>query len=77
MKAKAYLLIEVDAGQLEEVRNALRELPNIRAVDIITGPYDIIAVAEAADQRIIGRMIMDEIHKIIGLKRTITCVTIG
>jgi DNA-binding Lrp family transcriptional regulator len=76
MNAKAYLLVEVDTGRLDEVRIALRQLPNIRTTDVVTGPYDVIATAEAADQRAIGRMIMDEIHKIPGIKRTITCVAI-
>ncbi len=77
MDAKAYVLIEAEAGQIGAVVVALREFPAIRAADIVTGPYDIIAVIETTEQRAIGRLVMDTIHGITGIKRTITCVTIG
>ena len=76
MQARAYVLIEVEAGQIEEVIAALRSLQGIRAADVVTGPYDIIATIELPEQRLIGRLVMDAIHGIAGLKRTITCLAI-
>ena len=76
MQARAYVLIEVEAGQVEEVIAALRSLQGIRAADVVTGPYDIIATIELPEQRLIGRLVMDTIHGIAGLKRTITCLAI-
>ena len=76
MQAMAYVLIEVEAGQIEEVIAALRSLPGIRAADVVTGPYDIIATIDLPEQRLIGRLVMDTIHGIAGLKRTITCLAI-
>ena len=76
MQARAYVLIEVEAGQIEEVIAALRSLQGIRAADIVTGPYDIIATIDLPEQRLIGRLVMDTIHGIAGLKRTITCLAI-
>jgi DNA-binding Lrp family transcriptional regulator len=76
MQARAYVLIEVEAGQIEEVIAALRSLQGIRAADVVTGPYDIIATIDLPEQRLIGRLVMDAIHGIAGLKRTITCLAI-
>jgi DNA-binding Lrp family transcriptional regulator len=76
MQARAYVLIEVEAGQIEEVIAALRSLQGIRVADVVTGPYDIIAMIELPEQRLIGRLVMDAIHGIAGLKRTITCLAI-
>jgi DNA-binding Lrp family transcriptional regulator len=76
MQARAYVLIEVEAGQIEEVIAALRSLQGIRAADVVTGPYDIIATIDLPEQRLIGRLVMDTIHGIAGLKRTITCLAI-
>jgi DNA-binding Lrp family transcriptional regulator len=76
MQAMAYVLIEVEAGQVEEVIAALRSLQGIRAADVVTGPYDIIATIDLPEQRLIGRLVMDTIHGIAGLKRTITCLAI-
>jgi DNA-binding Lrp family transcriptional regulator len=66
----------VEAGQIEEVIAALRSLQGIRAADVVTGPYDIIATIDLPEQRLIGRLVMDTIHGIAGLKRTITCLAI-
>ena len=76
MQARAYVLIEVEAGQIEEVIAALRSLQGIRAADVVTCPYDIIATIDLPEQRLIGRLVMDTIHGIAGLKRTITCLAI-
>ena len=77
MDARAYVLIEAEAGQVAAVVTALHKGPSIRAADAITGPYDIIATIETSDQRTIGRLVIDVIHRIIGIKRTFTCVAIG
>jgi len=77
MNAKAYVLIEIEAGQTSEVVMALSGLAGVRSVDTITGLYDVIATVETADQRAIGRLVMDELHHVPGIKRTITCFVIA
>jgi DNA-binding Lrp family transcriptional regulator len=76
MQSKAYVLIEAEAGQVAAVIATLRSLAGISTADPVTGPYDIIAVVETADQREIGRLVMDALHQIVGVKRTITCLAI-
>ena len=49
MAAKAYILIETRVGQSREVLSALRAMENVVEADIITGNYDVIALAEADD----------------------------
>lgn len=75
-QAKAYVLIEADAGQVGAVIATLRGITGVRTADPVTGPYDIIVTVETADQRDIGRLVMNEIHAIAGIKRTITCLAI-
>jgi DNA-binding Lrp family transcriptional regulator len=76
MQARAYVLIEAEAGQVGSVISALRELPGVSAADPVTGPYDIIVTIETPDPRNIGRLVMNEIHGIAGIKRTVTCLAI-
>jgi DNA-binding Lrp family transcriptional regulator len=76
MQAKAYVLIEAEAGQVGTVIATLRELPGVSAADAVTGPYDIIMTIETPDPRDIGRLVMNEIHGVSGIKRTVTCLTI-
>ena len=76
MQARAYVLIEAEAGQVGSVISSLRELPGVSMADPVTGPYDIIVTIETPDPRDIGRLVMNEIHGISGIKRTVTCLAI-
>ena len=76
MQARAYVLIEAEAGQVSGVIAALRELTGVSLADPVTGPYDIIVTIETPDPRDIGRLVMNEIHGIGGIKRTVTCLAI-
>jgi DNA-binding Lrp family transcriptional regulator len=51
-------------------------LPGVTAADAVTGPYDIIMTIETPDPRAIGRLVMNEIHGVTGIKRTVTCLAI-
>jgi AsnC family. len=77
MEAKAYVLIEAESGRVAEVLAALRVVEGMIAADAVTGPYDIIATLQTPDPRNIGRLVMQEIQGIEGIKRTITCIVIG
>lgn len=76
MPARAYILIEAEAGQVSSVIAALRKLAGISAADPVTGPYDIIVAIDTPDPRDVGRLVMNDIHEIHGIKRTVTCLTI-
>jgi DNA-binding Lrp family transcriptional regulator len=43
----------------------------------VTGPYDIIATVQTPDPRNIGRLVMNQIQGVEGIKRTVTCIVIG
>ena len=75
-QARAYVLIEAEAGHIGSVIATLRTLAGVRSADAVTGPYDVVVTLETSDQRDIGRLIMNEIHGITGIKRTITCYVI-
>lgn len=75
-EAKAYVLIEAEAGQVGSIIATLRGIPGVRSADPVTGPYDIVVIIVTGDQRDIGRLVMNEIHGIVGIKRTITCLAI-
>jgi DNA-binding Lrp family transcriptional regulator len=74
--AHAYILIEAEAGAVNAALAALRALPTVVAADAVVGPCDIIAKVAPPDQPSIGRLVIDTIHAIPGIKRTTTCVAI-
>ena len=56
MATKAYVLIETAVGKTREVVAYLKQLPGVRSADVVTGPYDIIAIVEGTDLGSIGDM---------------------
>jgi DNA-binding Lrp family transcriptional regulator len=74
--ARAYVLIEAEAGQVGSVIATLRDIPGVSMADPVTGPYDIVVTIETPDPRDIGRLVMNEIHGVNGIKRTVTCLAI-
>ena len=75
MAIKAFVLVEVAVGKTKDVLDALKKLEPVRSVDAVTGPYDVIAVVEAADLNAIGELITNQIHKVQGILRTVTCLS--
>lgn len=76
MAAKAYVLIETAVGRTKEVTSVIERIEGVRAVDPVTGPYDIIAIIEGENLSNIGDMVTGKIHPIPGIARTVTCLAI-
>ncbi len=74
---KAFVLIETAVGKSREVVSALQKIPEISSVDMVTGPYDIIAVLEANDLNSVGDTVTGQVHTISGIIRTVTCLAVG
>ena len=74
MAAKAFVLIETMVGKSREVVAALRQLEGVKSVDMVTGPYDVIAIIEAKTLSDIGDIVTGKIHPIAGISRTVTCL---
>ena len=76
MAARAFVLIETDVGKTRDVTTALKKLKDVKSVDTVTGPYDIIVIIEAKDLNDIGDLVTGSIHPITGISRTVTCLAI-
>lgn len=74
--AKAFVLIETAVGKNKDVVSLLGQLKGVNSVDVVTGPYDIIAVIEGGNLNDIGDLITGKIHPIAGITRTVTCLAI-
>lgn len=72
--ARAYILIETEVGRAREVLADLRAIANVSEADIITGNYDLIALAEADDMVALVDLVTAQVQNISGVERTITCV---
>ncbi len=77
MATKAYLLVETAVGKTRDVASTLRALSGIETVDVVTGPYDIIAVINGDDMSVVGTLVTESVHTVQGVVRTVTCVAVG
>ncbi len=76
MAAKAFILIETVVGRTKQVASTLQQLKGVKSADCVTGPYDVIAVVEGENLDEIGKLIIDKIHPVAGISRTVTCLAI-
>lgn len=76
MATKAFILIETAVDKARHVVKALSQVEGVKSVDLVTGPYDIIAVVEAAHLNAIGNLVTGGIHPIAGITRTVTCLAV-
>ena len=74
--SKAFILIETMVGRTREIATQMSVLEGVKSVDLVTGPYDIIAIVEAETLNQIGDIITQVIHPIGGISRTVTCLAI-
>ncbi len=73
---RAYILIEALPGKAMELVNNIRGLAGIKTVNLVTGPYDVIAFVEAADLKSLGDVIVKKIQATGFVARTLTCITV-
>jgi len=69
----AYVLIQTDIGKAAQVALQVEEIGGVELSEAVTGPYDVIARAEAPSMNDLGRMVVRDIQQIDGITRTITC----
>ncbi len=80
MTVKAFVLIEVTAGKTKGVVAGLtalqQKVKEIRSVDAVTGPYDVIVEIEGPDVNAIGDLVTKNIQSVSGVERTVTCLSV-
>jgi DNA-binding Lrp family transcriptional regulator len=69
----AYILIQAEVGKAAIVAAALRDLPGVSETASVTGPYDVIARAQARDIDELGKLAASRVQALDGVTRTLTC----
>lgn len=71
---RAYVLIQTVPGRVEGIARALRRMPQIRTVDSVTGPYDLVALVEVREIREFSQLVAGSIGGLRGVTRTTTLI---
>jgi DNA-binding Lrp family transcriptional regulator len=66
-------MIQTDIGRAAQVAEHVGALDGVELSEAVTGPYDVIARAEAPSMNDLGRMVVRDIQQIEGITRTVTC----
>jgi DNA-binding Lrp family transcriptional regulator len=69
----AYILIQTEVGKAAQVAKDIAEIPGVQQAEDVTGPYDVIARAEARNIDELGRLIVARVQAVDGITRTLTC----
>lgn len=74
---RAYVLINAEPGSVAGLLEKLRSLPGVVSADAVTGHYDIVAVLEQPDVNSIGKLVLERVHGMPGLKATMTLIAVA
>ena len=70
---QAFVLIQTEVGKAAHVAEQVRTIQGVESADDVTGPYDVIVKASAADVDALGKLVVARIQSIEGITRTLTC----
>lgn len=73
---RAYVLIKIRPGEIGEVVRQLRKLEGVVEANMTFGPYDAVAIVQAADTRHLGKILAMGIQPIPGVVDTLTCLAV-
>jgi len=69
----AYILVQTEVGKAGQVTELIKGITGVTLVDGVTGPYDVIARAEADDLDALAKVVVMPMQEIDGITRTLTC----
>jgi hypothetical protein len=70
---EAYVLIQTTVGEAAEVAQERRRIEGVVWAEAVTGPYDVIAWAEAVSVDALWKLVVSRIQLVDGVTRTLTC----
>ena len=74
---EAYIMITAAVGKVKGVAKKLGGLKSVKSVRIVTGPYDLIVLAETKNLSTLTNVVIEELHRIDGVVDTITAIVVG
>ena len=69
----AYILVQTEVGKAAQVAKDIVRIEGVQLAEDVTGPYDVIARAEARTIDELGRLVVARVQAVDGITRTLTC----
>ena len=78
MAVRAYVLIQTEVGRAVNVAREVGMIDGVVSADDVTGPYDVIVVAEARTMDSLGKLVVSQVQGgAAGIVRTTTCPVVN
>ncbi|MGZ8763735.1 MAG: Lrp/AsnC family transcriptional regulator [Acidimicrobiia bacterium] len=77
MAVRAYVLIQTEVGRAVNVAREVGTIEGVVSADDVTGPYDVIVVAEAKTMDSLGKLVVSQVQSVAGIVRTTTCPVVN
>ena len=69
----AYILVQTEVGKAAQVAKDIVKIEGVQQAEDVTGPYDVIARAEARNLDELGKLVVARVQAVDGITRTLTC----
>ena len=69
----AYILVQTEVGKAAQVAKDIVRIEGVQLAEGVTGPYDVIARAEARNLDELGKLVVARVQAVDGITRTLTC----
>jgi DNA-binding Lrp family transcriptional regulator len=69
----AYILVPTEVGKAAQVAKDIVKIEGVQQAEDVTGPYDVIARAEARNLDELGKLVVARVQVVDGITRTLTC----
>ncbi|TAK70640.1 MAG: Lrp/AsnC family transcriptional regulator [Actinomycetota bacterium] len=73
---QAYILIQTEVGKAAAAASAIADIAGVLQAEGVTGPYDVVVRAQAADVDDLAKLVISRIQAVDGITRTLTCPVI-
>ena len=73
MSVQAYILVQTEVGKAADVAKAIADIDGVSMAEDVTGPYDVIVRASAANMDDLGALVISKVQSVKGITRTLTC----
>lgn len=76
MATQAYVFVYVTPGKVEEVAKSMAKLDGVKSAHPCWGRPDVIAFVEAADPKVLSRLVLQGIQRVPGVEATDTRIVL-
>ena len=77
MTVKAFVLVVVDTARTLDIVQALADVPEVKAVNELMGPYDVVVELETPEFDDVTAVLRERIRPIEGVRNTLTCIVMS